>query len=244
MKICLLANHSSEGHEPESLGLLAGARALAAEGHDVLLVSPEDASAHRPGLAPRFIRRLLDRGPEETPPAPLFAPDILHAQHPFLAGEEALRLAAEHDLPLVFTAGRARPLAVPRTPVESAALLTFVDALDVCFANRCDAVVTPCAALAVRLFERGVTRPIHVVPDADDAETAGPPARRLLEIYAETIRQRRARGGGNPGPGGGSARLERELALAWSRVHPSDTTRARRSRGAFASFRDGVALTC
>jgi 1,2-diacylglycerol 3-alpha-glucosyltransferase len=242
MKICQLNNHPADGPDAEARAFAAGARALVDEGHEVLLVSPEDPSSHIPGKTPRFTRSMVDHGPEETPPAPLFAPDIIHTHQPFLAGEEALRLAAEYHAPLVFTAGHARPRPFPPLPEESASLLAFLDALDVCFANRCDLVIASSPALAVSLFERGVTRPIHVVPDADTPETAAVPARQLLETYTEALRQRRARG-----PLRECAqtwRRHRELALAWDRVHPSDHARARRLGDASTPLQDGAALTC
>ncbi len=240
MNIFQLSNESA--HAPDAPHLAACARALQQAGHTVLFVAPESAEHHSPGRAPRFTRTFADGDAGEPPPAPLFAPDLVHAHQPFLAGEEALRLAAEHDAPLIFTAGRPYSPPSPLPPGEAAHLAGFLDVLDVCFANRCDAVVSPCPALAVRLFERGVVRPIHVVPDADTPEAAEAGARRLIEIYNEAVRQRRARGPLRESAHSG--RLRGELAVAWSRVHPSEFTRVHRSRGAFAPFRDGATLTC
>ena len=208
----------------------------------MLFVAPEPAAHHTPGRAPRFTRTFADGDAGEPPPPPLFAPDLVHAHQPFLAGEEALRLAAEHDAPLIFTAGRAYSPPSPLPPGEAVHLAGFLDTLGVCFANRCDAVVAPCPALAVRLFERGVVRPIHVVPDADTPEAAEAGARRLIEIYSEALRQRRARGALRDNARSGH--LLGELAVAWARVHPTDPARVRRFRGAFAPFRDGATLTC
>lgn len=243
MKIFQLSNDTAPGPAPDSRRLAACARALHDAGHTVLLVAPEAAEHHAPGRAPRFTRTLAP-GDEvaPSPRAPL-APDLVHAHHPFLAGEEALRLAAEHDAPLVFTAGRGYSPPLPMAAAEAAGLAGFLDTLGICFANRCDAVVAPCPVSAVRLFERGVIRPIHVVPEADGPETAETAARRLIEIYDETLRRRRARGPVRDCAR--SAPLRRELALAWARVtNPASTARGPRFRGALASFRDGAALTC
>jgi hypothetical protein len=242
MNIIQLTNHTPREADAEARAFSAGLRALHAQQHEVLVVTPEDAARHTPGRGLRFVRRLVGREEGEPPPAPLFAPEVVHVHHPFLVGEEALRLSAEQNLPLIFTAGRGYPPPLELDGDETSRLAGFLDTLAVCFANRCDVVIAPGAALAVRLFERGVSRPIHVVPDAETPAAAEAAAGRLLEIYVETLRQRRARG--HRRELARSGRLDRELALAWSGVHPANPARARRPRGAFASFRDGAALSC
>lgn len=215
MNICQLTNASPSLLDPDDCDLVASARALAEAGHEVALLSPAWPPAS--GLPPCFERRHFG-GAGASPP------DIVHAHEPFLAGELALGLAAESGAPLVFTADLRydSPLALPEP--EAAALRAFVEKLGVCFANRCDAVIAPSPALAVRLFEQGVTRPIHVAPDARSPAALPAHAARLAEIYEATRRRRSARG---PSPCPSSARLHHELALAWERVRPAAPGRAR-----------------
>ena len=100
------------------------ARGLRAAGHEVLLVAPRPAdrseppSAGVPGPAPSYAWLPSYQAPPPAPPGyrmprPLpssalqaardFAPDIVHAQSPFVSGLMARRLAHRGRSPLVFT---------------------------------------------------------------------------------------------------------------------------------------------
>lgn len=242
MTILQLTNTRVSDHGPEARSIADCARALAAEGHDVTLVTPaEEPSADLSDREPRFMDAALwPAGEVPSPvPDPPAAPQVVHVHHPFLAGEEALRLSELHDAPLVFSATLHYDNPFPLPPREAARLHTFIEKLGVCFANRCDLVVAPSAAVAVKLIESGVVRPIHVVP-ADDEP--GPRARRLSKLYAESVAVRRARG---PARECGTAgRLHRELARAWNKIIPSAPFPARRARGVFAGLRDGFVSPC
>jgi glycosyltransferase involved in cell wall biosynthesis len=121
--------------------------------------------------------------------------DVFHAQHPFLLGGTARRLARSLDRPLVFTYHTlydryAHYVPLPRAPVARAAL-----AWSTRFANGADLVIAPSEALAERIQGQGVRRPVEVVPtgidlerfrpgDRTSARTAlGLPARAPLLVY-------------------------------------------------------------
>ncbi len=230
MNICQLTNASPSELDPDECDVFAAAAALADAGHEVHLLSP--AWPPPPVLAQGFQRQVFGDALASS------APDIVHAHEPFLAGEHALRLAAETGAPLVFTADLRydSPLALPGP--EAAALRSFVEKLGVCFANRCDAVIAPSPALAVRLFELGVTRPIHVAPDPRARSALPAHAVRIAEIYEETRLRRGSRG---PAPCVRSDRLHQELSLAWERARPAAPGLA---RGGPRFARADAALPC
>jgi|GEM_PF-5416105 hypothetical protein len=238
MILLQLTNSAAAGREAEANGVVACARALAEAGHEVTLITPAE---DRPSLAdrrPRFVDTAVR--PRSAPPAPSQSrPDLVHVHDPFLVGEEALRLSELHQTPLVFTSSLRYEEPLPLSPAEAGRLRVLVEKLNLCFANRCDVVVAPSAAVAVRLFEGGVIRPIHVVSEDD---TPAAKAARLLKLYAETVAKRRARGPVREC--GAAGRLRRELALAWKRVHPGAPDSGRGSRGVLAGLRDGSALPC
>ena len=244
MIILQLTNTRASDPETEARAILADAQALADAGHEVTLVSPAEDRATLADRIPRFIGAALRPAfaavsalvePALAPPAP----ELVHVHHPFLVGEEALRIAALHDAPLVFTATLRYENPFPLPAAEADHLRAFIEKLGICFANRCDFVVAPSAAVAVRLFEGGVLRPIHVVSHDDPP---GLRAARLAKIYDEACANRRARGPvRDTAP---AARLRRDLALAWHKIHPAATPPPRRTRGVFALLRDGSALPC
>jgi 1,2-diacylglycerol 3-alpha-glucosyltransferase len=258
MTIFQFTNTHPAETDPDSLSITACARALVDAGHHVVVVAPSDDYPRQPGRPARLASTHLQPAlaaypatssrppgfpaPADLIPPPLPLPDLIHAQHPFLAGEEALHRADRHSVPLLFTA-RLRYESPRHLPsVEAANLKSFVERLGVCFANRCDLVIAPTPALAVRLFEGGVMRPIHVVPDTPDPETSARRAGHLLELYAEAIKTRSARGPLLDTPP--LLRLQTELARAWAKIHPFAPSRATRSAAALAQLRDGTALTC
>lgn len=99
----------------------------------------------------------------------IFKPDIIHAHHPFLMGDTALRVASLRQVPLVFThhvlfEQYTRCLFPLRTNVAK----RFVIDLATGFANLCDQVFAPSQSVAELLHNRGVTAPVDVVPTGVD----------------------------------------------------------------------------
>ncbi|MBS3735442.1 MAG: glycosyltransferase, partial [Phycisphaerae bacterium] len=97
-----------------------------------------------------------------------FKPDVVHAHHPFLLGTEAARVAAAHDVPLVFTHHTMYEWYTHYVPLEIPSMRTFIQQLATGYANLCDAVYAPSASVADILRGRGVTAPLRVVPTGVD----------------------------------------------------------------------------
>lgn len=93
-----------------------------------------------------------------------FRPDIIHAHHPFLVGNTALRLAHTHKVPLVFTHHTLFEQYTHFLPIDTPAMQRFVVELATGYANLCDRVFAPSESVATLLQERGVETPIDVVP--------------------------------------------------------------------------------
>jgi glycosyltransferase involved in cell wall biosynthesis len=98
-----------------------------------------------------------------------FRPDIVHAHHPFLLGDTALRVAALEQVPFVFThhilfEQYTRCL----LPLRTSDAQRFVIDLATGFANLCDRIFAPSHSVADLLHARGVTTPIDVVPTGVD----------------------------------------------------------------------------
>src|SRR5690606_28775178 len=103
-----------------------------------------------------------------------FAPDVVHAHHPFLLGDTALRVAALHGVPLVFTHHTMYEQYTHYSPVDSEAVKQFAIRLPTEYANLCDHVIAPSRSVEGLLRERGVTSPMTAVPTGiDPARFAG-----------------------------------------------------------------------
>jgi len=160
-------------------------------GHRVLLVAPafDRMPRREPGvLRVAAIPRIGGSAFSARLPIPgllahvskLFQPDIIHAHHPFLMGDTALRIASLRQVPLVFThhvlfEQYARCLLPLRTNVAQ----RFVIDLATEFSNLCDQVFAPSQSVAKLLHARGVTAPVDVVPTGVDLARfrGGTPAR-------------------------------------------------------------------
>ena len=101
-----------------------------------------------------------------------FAPDIVHAHHPFLMGNTAVRIAESRKLPLVFTHHTMYDQFthyLSGEPAEDSPRLTqFVASLVVGYSNLCDQVIAPSQSVADLLRSRGVESPIEVIPTGID----------------------------------------------------------------------------
>ncbi|MGP1397841.1 MAG: glycosyltransferase [Inquilinaceae bacterium] len=97
-----------------------------------------------------------------------FGADIVHAHHPFLLGDTALRVSYVNKLPLVFTHHTMYEQYTHYVPGDSETLKRFVVHLSTRYANLCDMVFAPSQAIADILRERGVKRDIEVVPTGVD----------------------------------------------------------------------------
>jgi len=169
---------------------------LTALGHHVWVFAPQFAGASGdPAGVLRFPSFPAPTYPDFSLPVPwshrlcrqieALQLDIFHAQHPFLLGGTARRLARRAGRPLVFTYHThyekyAHYVPLRRSLVECAAMRCSTR-----FAGRSDLVLAPSRAVRDALRERGVTVPIQVVP-------TGVPLR--LFVPGDRSRARAARG--------------------------------------------------
>lgn len=171
--------------------------------HRVLVVAPEFDE----GLAPRRIERSVLRIPAFThfndsdfsvriPFAATlsqrlakFRTDIIHAHHPFLLGDTALREAASRQVPIVFTHHTLYEQYTHYLPIESDAAGDIAAEIATRFANNCSAVIAPSQSVADLIRSRGVAVPIHVIPTGIDyqqiAQGQGARARQRWHIPAD-----------------------------------------------------------
>jgi glycosyltransferase involved in cell wall biosynthesis len=99
-----------------------------------------------------------------TEPLDRFQPDLIHAHHPFLLGDTAVREASARGLPLVFTHHTLYEEYTHYVSAESEAIKRFVVDLSTGYANLCDHVIAPSQSVAALLLQRGVTAPMTVIP--------------------------------------------------------------------------------
>lgn len=120
-----------------------------------------------------------------------FRPDVVHSQHPFLLGTTAFRLARRRELPLVFTHHTLYEQYTHYAPGDSPALKRFAIELATRYANLCDQVFAPSESIRDLLLERGVSKPIAVVPTGvrleNFARGDGNAMRRELGIPADAF---------------------------------------------------------
>jgi 1,2-diacylglycerol 3-alpha-glucosyltransferase len=159
--------------------------ALRGLGHGVMVVAPEFAKTpiEEPGVL-RVPAIQNFNGSDFSVSLPLpgllsepldqFHPDLIHAHHPFLLGDTALREASARGLPIVFTHHTLYEEYTHYLSLgsdhgkESPALNRFVIDLSTGYANLCDHVIAPSQSIADLLKTRGVTVPISVIPTGVD----------------------------------------------------------------------------
>lgn len=144
-------------------------------GHRVLIVAPEFPNAPRDEIDVVRIFALQNFNASDFSVAlpvhaqlgetiDAFKPDIVHAQHPYLLGMTAMRIARYRQLPLAFTHHTLYEQYTHYVPGDSPALKRFAIELATRYANLCDLVFAPSESIQRLLLERGVVAPITVVP--------------------------------------------------------------------------------
>jgi len=184
MKICMMTNT----YLPHVGGVARSVSTFVDEyrrlGHEVLVVAP-----HLPGRTSKRAEAVVERvaaiqnfnGSDFSVRLPLaatlsqrldeFAADIVHAHHPFLLGDTALRFATNRNVPIVFTHHTKYEDYVHYMPFSSAALRKAAMELPTAYANLCDGVIAPSDSLASLIKRRGVKTPIAVVPTGIDTKS-------------------------------------------------------------------------
>ena len=183
MKICMMTNT----YLPHVGGVARSVSTFAEEfqrqGHDVLVVAPTFDGRPLPPAAEKIVERIPSlrnfNGSEFSVRLPgaaalsdridAFAADIIHAHHPFLLGDTALRIADNKNVPIVFThhtryEDYAHYVPFPETMREVAIQLPTH------YANLCDGVIAPSESIARTIRRRGVTTPMTVIPTGIDVK--------------------------------------------------------------------------
>src|SRR5712664_4734991 len=104
--------------------------------------------------------------------------DICHAQHPFLLGPAARRLARGEGRPIVFTYHTRYEKYAHYVPLPERLVAALAIRFSCRFAGSADLVVAPSAIIAATLRERGVTAPVSVIPTGVPLDVFSPGDRR------------------------------------------------------------------
>jgi len=184
MKICMMTNT----YLPHVGGVARSVSTFAEEyrrrGHQVLVVAPEfdgpALSKRQAAIVERVAAVQNFNGSDFSVRLPLatglstrldnFQADIIHAHHPFLLGDTALRVGASKNVPVIFTHHTRYEDYTHYVPFDSAAMKEAAINLSTQFANLCDGVIAPSESIAKLLGERGVETPIAVVPTGVDVD--------------------------------------------------------------------------
>ncbi len=181
MNICMMTNT----YLPHVGGVARSVSTFAEEfrkrRHRVLVVAPEFEGKALPPRQAAIVERIPAlqkfngsdfsvKLPIVTTPPRLddFRADIIHAHHPFLLGDTALRTAATKNAPVVFTHHTRYEDYTHYVPFDSPALKDVAINLSTHFANLCDGVIAPSESIAKLIKRRGVEVPIRVVPTGID----------------------------------------------------------------------------
>jgi 1,2-diacylglycerol 3-alpha-glucosyltransferase len=184
MNICMMTNT----YLPHVGGVARSVSTFAEEylkrGHQVLVVAPEFQGKRLSKQAAAIVMRVAAiqnfNGSDFSVRLPLaaalsarldaFKADIIHAHHPFLLGDTALRVGAAKNVPVIFTHHTRYEDYTHYVPFDSSALKEIAINLSTEFANLCDGVIAPSESIARLIKKRGVTSPIRVVPTGIDVE--------------------------------------------------------------------------
>lgn len=153
--------------------------ALVNRGHNVLIVAPCFKAITTDGADVIRIPAVTDFNRSGfSLPLPLlsqirarvdaFKPDIIHAHHPFLLGNSALRCAARLGRPLIYTYHTLYEHYTHYLPGDSKFFRRFVVFLSASYCALCDAVIVPSASMAQLLGSRGVHAKVHILPTGID----------------------------------------------------------------------------
>ena len=153
-------------------------------GHTVVVVAPRMAGAPPDATVVRVPAVPAPTYPDFSLPLPVgpwlarhvqdLSLDVFHAQHPFLLGATARRLARALDRPLVFTYHTLYDQYAHYVPLPRGLVARRAVRWSTKFANRADLVIAPSDALAERIVGQGVRRPVEVVPTGVDLDRFRP----------------------------------------------------------------------
>jgi 1,2-diacylglycerol 3-alpha-glucosyltransferase len=201
MNILMMSNtyYPITGGLEKSIDLFS--REFRRRGHKVLIVAPEfKGSKKLPGVVRiPAIQNFNGTDFSVSLPVPAivskivhaFKPEIVHAHHPFLMGDMAMRLAKQYGIPLIFTHHTMFEQYTDYFPLNTEAGKNFVMELTTGFANLADHVIAPSESVREILMERGVRTPIWVIPTgvvmSQFKKGDGAKMRRKLKIPAKAF---------------------------------------------------------
>jgi 1,2-diacylglycerol 3-alpha-glucosyltransferase len=205
MKICMMTNT----YLPHVGGVARSVSTFAEEfirqGHEVLVVAPTFAGKPLPASQEAIVERVPAieqfNGSEFSVRLPLaaalserldaFAAEVMHAHHPFLLGDTALRIATNKNIPIIFTHHTRYEDYTHYMPLASRALSQVAKELPTHFANLCDGIIAPSESIARTIRRRGVTTPMTVIPTGIDvaafASAEGAGFRGKMKIPADAL---------------------------------------------------------
>lgn len=186
MKICMMTNTYLPHVGGVARSVSTFAEAYQRLGHEVLIVAPRFDGKTPPARLEQSVVRVPSlrnfNGSDFSVRLPLaaalsdrldeFQADIMHAHHPFLLGDTALRVAMNKNIPMIFTHHTRYEDYAHYVPFPEAMREVAIE-LPTQFANLCDGVIAPSESLARIIRGRGVTTPIRVVPTGIDVEAFG-----------------------------------------------------------------------
>ena len=197
MKICMMTNT----YLPHVGGVARSVSTFADEfirqGHEVLVVAPTFPGKPLPPEKEALVERVPSlqnfNGSDFSVRLPFaaavsqrldrFEADIIHAHHPFLLGDTALRVAMNKNVPIVFTHHTRYEDYTHYVPF-SETLREIAIQLPTQYANLCDGVIAPGESIARLIRKRGVKTPMTVVPTGIDvAAFAAADGTRARERY-------------------------------------------------------------
>jgi glycosyltransferase involved in cell wall biosynthesis len=204
MKICMMTNTYLPHVGGVARSVSTFAEEFVRQGHDVLVVAPQFDGKPLPAKAEAMVERVPSlrnfNGSEFSVRLPLaaalsdrleaFQADIIHAHHPFLLGDTALRVSMNKNVPIIFTHHTRYEDYTHYVPFSDTMKEVAIQ-IPTHFANLCDGVIAPSESLARMIRKRGVTAPIAVIPTGIDvrafASADGARFRQRLEIPADSI---------------------------------------------------------
>lgn len=158
------------------------ADSLRARGHRVVVVAPGYGQQRDGDSAERDIvrvpsTRVFTKGPfavslavqsELVEQVRSIAPDLIHSHHPFLLGDTALRTAAALDVPLLFTYHTRYEHYTHYVRQNSTTMKRLAVEIATGYCNMVDCVIAPSESIRQLLVQRGVERPLAVIPTGVD----------------------------------------------------------------------------
>jgi 1,2-diacylglycerol 3-alpha-glucosyltransferase len=186
MKICMMTNTYLPHVGGVARSVSTFAEAYQRLGHEVLIVAPRFDGKPPPARLEQIVVRVPSlrnfNGSDFSVSLPLavalserldeFRADIMHAHHPFLLGDTALRVAMNKNVPMIFTHHTRYEDYAHYIPFSDAMREVAIE-LPTHFANLCDGVIAPSESLARIIRGRGVTTPICVIPTGIDVQAFG-----------------------------------------------------------------------